>query len=162
MKTLQINTQGNTRLVILTDKYAIKITRIRPIFAFQRVYLILAGILVKTPDQKGRNLLRIFLGYMFAGIMANIREATYTKNDSQDNRIFPCLFSIFGLLVVQERGKEINEEELITGSLWLSQNLVADLERSEQFCRHPDDNKIRICDYGRRETIQLLQQSNWG
>jgi hypothetical protein len=158
MKAFQINTLGHTRLVILTKKYAIKVTRIRPLFAFQKVFPIIIGILKKTPEQEGRTLTRIYLGYTFAGILANIREAFYSKKENGDDRIFPCLFSIFGLLVVQERGQEINEYELIQAAHCLPKGLIKELQRPEQFCRHPKDGKIRICDYGSRETIQLLRQ----
>lgn len=159
MSTFQFVTLGNTRFVILTPRYAIKVTRIRPFFALRWLYLFLSGKINKNPDQINQSALRITIGISLAGILSNIREYLYSKKHPEDDRIFICIFSILGLIVVQERGFEINQKEFETEINWISKSLLLDLEKPEQFCRHPKDRKIRIVDYGRKNTYELLEKT---
>lgn len=67
-----------------------------------------------------------------------------------------------GLIVIQARGKRVNEEEVATNCPCYKEmyrlGRKADMDRIRQFVLLPDGT-IRLADYGNTETIRELHKS---
>ena len=105
--------KGATRWVLLIGSVAIKVPRLRPGRWFLRFFF--WGSRGKIKERLEGRFRRSFLdavwNYVGSGIIANIQERTCTQIMPQ-LKIAPTLFSFFGLINIQVRGRPIRESDL--------------------------------------------------
>lgn len=150
---------GGTRWVILTDLYAIKIARFRPIrLVIRFLQLLLKGEVRENLQKHDENLTKAVLKYVGAGILANRTESRLYKHYGRTNDLLiPTLFTICWLVNVQLRGKIPKEEDILRHRLWnvlVGDSFVevaAELRRPNQFCII--GSRVYLADYG----MELLE-----
>jgi len=144
---------GATRWVILTNRYAIKIARLRPIRPFIRLsQLLKTGRVIETLEKHDANLMKAVLKYLGAGLRANRTEYRLYKKYGVHNDLAPTLFSICWIINVQLRGEPCGENEVRQHSLWQILGgasfveAAADLRQPKQFCMIR--TQVCLADYG--------------
>ena len=151
---------GCTRWVILTNRYAIKFARFRPIRPFVQLFkLLLKKEVVKSLGKYDANPIRGGLKYLLAGIVANRAEYRIYKRYPSD-LLVPTLVSIYGLVNIQRRGEPAAEEEVRSHYLWhllKNTSIVEDLPY-KQFCKI--DSRVCLADYGRDYLETILAESS--
>ena len=149
---------GGTRIVFLTDSYAIKIARIRPVRFIFRILLLLFSrsrrthFLVKYGPGMGTAILRD----IFAGLYSNRGEYEYYR-ESRDARIAPTLSIFFaGMVAIQPRGADVHcpVDLVISDYIDGEKTEVCDAEQFKKIGR-----RILLVDYGRRSTVKALRQT---
>lgn len=144
-------TYGCTRWVILTNRYAVKIARFRPIRPFIRLWELLQEKQVrKNLEKHHSNPLLGAVKYLAAGIVANRREYLLYKKHGND-LLAPTLFTICWLVNIQQRGEPIRDNEVRSHYLWSLfegevTTLATDILQRKQFCLI--DGQVRLADYG--------------
>lgn len=151
---------GSTRWVILTNKYAIKIARFRPI----RPILQLCKHLVhKEVSEKLRkfdsNLVRGGFKYLTAGIQANRAEWKIYSLYGSDI-LAPTIWTFYGLINIQVRGEKVSEADIerhyLLHALRLHPIEDNDVFLAKQFCTL--SGTVVLVDYGRNDLIPVLKQ----
>jgi hypothetical protein len=92
------------------------------------------------------------------GLYANRNEYWYYQN-SRDPRVMATERQLLGgWIIIQRRGKPIAPDELATMQYLPIEDQEDRLESGKhwQFCRHPDDGRIVLVDYGRQATLTTL------
>lgn len=153
---------GATRFVVLVGNIAIKFPRPRPLYV-----LIRFARHVRNKEVKKR-----LLGhgqtptigamrYLFGGIVTNWNEHRVWKNHAHDILV-PTWFSLFGLVNIQKRGAEVDQQELDLRNPFLPYldrmdlELSRDLTNSRNFCRL--NRRIRIHTYGSDKCLHFLSR----
>lgn len=144
---------GATRWVILTERYAIKIARFRPVRPFVRLLQLLReGGVIQTLEKHDANLCKAVLKYVGAGPRANRTEYRLYKKYGAYNDLAPTLFTVFWIINVQLRGEPSKEEDVRRHPLWQILGntpfveAAADLRQPKQFCII--GSKVCLADYG--------------
>ena len=156
-------TYGNTRLVLLTRKRAIKFARIRPLRCLFRIVLSPFSVKVRERalSKYGDDLFQRIINDLFAGIIANRNEYRYSNNFN-DKRIMPTLKQFwYGLVVVQSRGLPVSSVEMNKIQLFYGYTIEPHADTTDpcDFCRKRKGGKILLIDYGREQTCRALEAS---
>lgn len=139
---------GCTRFVLLVGGVAIKFTRFPLLQLVRRGFFWLKkGKALTRPRELYGSFSIGVLKYLLGGIMANVDEY-YFNREFPDLPLAPTLFTFFGLVNIQVRGKSVAESELADCPF---QDLAKgrpelDLHETRQFCRI--GGKIVLADYG--------------
>jgi len=153
--------QGATRVVILARGNAIKVGKIKFLHFLGRVMALIfsrnerKGLI----ERHGKAKLRGVENGIFPGRAANLNEYRYYMA-SKDPRVMPVLRKLFwGLVIIQPRGLPVSPAELAESHLFATtgEDDTRDMQRAEQFCRHPETHEIRLADYGMQGTVEFLQ-----
>jgi len=149
-------TYGCTRWVILTDKYAIKIARIRPLRPFVRLFIgVKEENVGKVLKQRyKRNFLFSGLKYifyiLFGGFVANYIEYKIYKNNPNKYNLVPTIFTFFFIFNIQIKGEPLKKSaDIKKHRLWSFVKFLpkeTDLFLPKQFCLI--NNKPYLADYG--------------
>lgn len=149
---------GKTRIVILTDTYAIKIARfrfVRPLV--QLVRHLIKGEVKKRLQKFDADPVVGGYKYLFAGVRANLTE-WYVYDALHLDILAPTLWSFKGIVNLQRRGRPVTEAQLRTHImrrlLFLYPVEDDDTMHPHQFCKI--DRRVVLADYGRSELIPAL------
>jgi len=153
---------GNSRIVLLTKSHAVKFARIRPLKALIWFIGFLSGKIKLSRDQKDKSLLRILGGITLCGVMANLREYTYSVEYPHDNRIKPaskCLLN--GIVILQPRGEGATKKDIPRGSFRLFPYIIPRTETclSKQYAIFHDEGvrRVLLIDFGSKITVEALK-----
>ena len=146
-------TYGCTRWVILTDKYAIKIARFRPLWPFIRLFVGLRDKNIAKPlERYGSNIwisgVKYIIRVVFSGMLANRREHQLRHKQSKYDLV-PTVCSILWLVNIQLRGEPATKVDVLDHCLWElmpSQREGMDILSAKQFCII--GGEILLADYG--------------
>jgi len=151
-------TVGKTRIVILTNLYAIKIARFSPARPFIRLAeLVLRGGGVRenvVRHSPNKDFFKGAINYLFYGVVANLREYRMYKTYAHTGFLAPTVFTFFGLVNIQIRGEAVKDKDLHLFPLApiLGADIAgAETMRSDQFCLI--DSCLHLADYG-NQTIE--------
>ncbi|MBX4206530.1 hypothetical protein KW784_01965 [Candidatus Parcubacteria bacterium] len=151
---------GATRFVVLIGPFAVKIARIRIVWALVRIYVHLRNREIGKKAVREVSNPRTALGKI-CGIPSNHRESILWET-TMSPRLVPTLWSC-GLINIQSRGERVSQEELdrehpfpglIAG---LPEEEVADLLIAHNFCRFRGE--VRLHDYGQEKDFILLMRA---
>ncbi len=153
---------GSSRIVFIFSHSAIKIPRIRILYPLRRFLEHRKNKRVGIELEKfGPNIVMATLNYFLVGFYANRIEILYSKNNSSAG-INPTKGILWGAIVIQSKGEVVMESDVrwIKIQQMIQKRGIAehDTGRSCNFCII--GNRIRMVDYGRKETIFALDQSN--
>ena len=153
---------GATRFVVLVGKVALKFPRVRPLHSLLRLFCHMRNKEVsKKLQSHGQTPIVGGLRYVFGGIVANWNEHRVWKNFAYDI-LAPTWFSLFGLVNVQRRGTEVDQQELDLRNPFLpyldriDSDLERDITNSRNFCRL--NRRIIIHDYGSDKCLHFLSR----
>lgn len=154
---------GRTRLVVLVGNMAIKIGRIRPLCSLVRTMILPFSKKGRERYQSkyGYNFFQAICNDVFAGIIANRHEYSYSQRRPEDVRVIPTIRQYLGgLVVVQIRCVEVTEQELTDESPFKLRLIEScwEISTPTQFGRNPLGQLVLI-DYGRKQTVQMLYQT---
>lgn len=150
---------GETRFVIVTERYAIKIARFRPLRPFVRIIKHLFGKKVRadllTFDKK---MAKGCVRYVLPGLFANRAEWLHSKRYAKSGLIVPTLFSFFWLINIQKAGVPATVEDVKGAVLFLrfGSDPLADMGGVHQYCII--DTKVLLSDYGQIEAGDFIAQ----
>ncbi len=154
---------GSTRFVLASGGKAYKVARFRPIRYIFRLFALALSKKARLHFQSkyGRSFIRASCNDIFAGIVSNRREYSHYAS-SKDRRVIPTLrLVLHGLAVVQvEGGADVTQEEI--GRFCLDRFgrlLPKEFEVTPMNCRHTESGEVVLVDYGKRETLELLEQT---
>lgn len=142
---------GSTRFVILTERYAFKIARFRPLRPFVRLVELLLKKQVKVNLEKHHsNHFLAAIKYLGAGLVANRTEYRLYKKHG-NKFLVPTLYSFCWIVNIQNRGEAISESEAKSHYLWnffngMTTSLAADIQQKKQYCLL--DGNACLADYG--------------
>ena len=149
---------GSTRIVILTNNYAIKIARfrfVRPIVQLVRHFI--NGEVKKRLQKFDANPVAGGLKYLFAGVRANQTE-WYVYNTLKLDILAPTLWSMRGFINIQRRGETVSmlqmRAHVIHRLLILHPIQDSDVFQTCQFCKIK--KRVVLADYGRMDLIPAL------
>jgi hypothetical protein len=148
---------GETRFVIITDKYAIKIARIRPLRPLVRIVQHLFGKKVKqellTFDKK---MAKGCMRYVLPGIFANRAEWKHSQKYGASGLIVPTLYSFFWVVNIQKAGVAATSHNIGQSLLFalFGTNELADMQGIYQYC--VIEEKVLLADYGQMEAESFL------
>lgn len=102
---------GHTRLVLLTNRYAIKIARIRPCRIVQRFFELYRQKRVSEKlHSYSRNRAVGAMRYVFAGFICNLQERRlYEKYPALP--LAPTWWTFVGLINIQQRADPVTQEQ---------------------------------------------------
>ncbi len=151
-------TFGSTRMVILTDAYAIKIARFRLVRPILQLIRHLINGEVKTRLQKfDKDPVTGGFKYLLAGVRANQTE-WHVYNTLKLDILAPTLWSFHGLINVQRRGTPVSVREMsahvIHRLLFINPIDDSDVFQTCQFCKI--QKRVVLLDYGRMDLIPAL------
>ena len=142
---------GATRWVILTERYAIKIARFRPVRPFVKLFESLLQKQVKENLEKHHsNHFLAVIKYLVAGMVANRTEYRLYKKHGSD-LLAPTLYSFCWIVNIQRRGEVATESDIKAHYFWkffsgMTTLLAADMLQQKQYCLI--DGKVHLADYG--------------
>ncbi|MFC1623517.1 hypothetical protein ACFL05_00140 [Patescibacteria group bacterium] len=144
-------TWGCTRWVILTDNYAIKIARFRPLWSLMRLCIGIKekNVLQTLEERYSRNILLAGIKYVFNGIVANYTEHQIYKKNPSGYDLVPTLFTILWLINIQPRGESVKKTDVTKYRFLNILNSLpgeSDISEPKQFCII--GNVVRLADYG--------------
>lgn len=148
---------GETRVVIVAGRYAIKIARIRPLRPILRIVLHLFGKKVKqellTFDKK---MAKGCIRYVIPGIFANRAEALHSAKYSESGLIAPTIFSFLWLVNIQRAGEPATQDDIEKTVLYqrFGSNPDADMQRTQQYC--VIGTEVLLSDYGQIEAGDFI------
>ena len=148
---------GATRWVILTERYAIKIARFRPIRPLVRLLQLLRkGTVRQELNKYDPNPVRGGLKYLIAGVIANLTEYRLYSQYYESGLLAPTLFTIGGLVNVQLRGEPAEIKDVRQHYLWkvLRGTALADTLLPRQFCLI--SSTVLLADSGERKLEDAL------
>ncbi len=148
---------GATRWVIITNQYAIKIARFRPLRPFIRLIDAFGKKEVGPCLKKHHeNPLLASIKYLFAGVVANYTEYQVYKKYSELEELAPTLTTFFFLVNIQISGRQATEEDLNGSVIFntLHEYFLGDTADAKQFCLV--DEQVRLVDYGDEKLYPLL------
>ncbi len=157
--------KGGTRIVFVFRKFVVKIPRINIFRALYRLFLH-----IKRNDIKQsllafseKSLTAGAIEYIFAGFFSNYRECNFYKNHKSMEMLVPVKCNFFGLILVQEKAFEIEEDIFPEWFVYLDNFLLKnfsddknDLCVSRNFGIHR--GKIKLLDYGKESTAISLER----
>ena len=124
---------GTTRFVFCVGGVAIKIARIHPVrWMFRFFYWKKRGGVTKKLSTIATSRVKAILMVIAGGIIGNIEEYWFS-HQHPELPIARTIFSFFGLVNIQVRGKPIKEEELPLCPFREYAHLEYDLRRIEHF-----------------------------
>lgn len=148
---------GATRFVIITERYAIKIARIRLLRPLTRIVRHLFGDTIKssllTYDRK------MAIGcatYLIPGIVANRAEARLYRKYRSD-QLAPTLFTFFWLVNVQRVGTPVSADYVEQSPFFAALRhdpKFEDVLQPWQYC--VIDGRPCLADYGRMDLDPVL------
>lgn len=141
---------GTSRIVVCVGPWAIKFARIRAIHWMIRIP---KKILVSRCDISVEKIVdptytKSRLQHLFTGVVANLEEYWYWKQNP-GLPLADTIFSFFGLINIQLRGKPIAEAELSVCPFREIAHTDFDLQRAVHFGRVK--GRIVLLDYGSKE-----------
>ncbi len=157
-------TWGKTRWVFLTQNYAIKVARFRPIRPFVRLFQIVrTGEGIKENIEKHDNIfVRGVIKYLLAGVVANRVEYRLYRKYGNGDLFVPTISSLFGGLInVQKRGfgiKPGDANKFPLQKILLNHSLAKEILEERQLCEF--EGKICLADYGKEEIEAILIKSS--
>ena len=146
---MQIKLNGCTRIVFLTEQYAIKVARIRPFRPLIRLLEILRKkeSIRANLEKHDKKPVKGGIKYLLAGIRAN-RNEYYLYNKYKSSLLAPTLHMFaWGLVNIQVRGSSLEKSELHLAEkhpLW-----GRPTRKYEEFCSFGAN--CCLVDYGRQE-----------
>lgn len=153
---------GGTRIVLVFQNFVVKIPRINLfIRPAKRVIYHLARNQVKEKLKNyDQNLIKAGIKYVFAGMYANKIEYYYSRQHKENNEIVHVRGVLYYLILIQKRVETIKEDDKKWKAfieLSLKRGIKdTDLLVARNFGLY--ENKIKLIDYGREETITTLNQ----
>lgn len=157
--------KGGTRMILIFSNYVVKIPRLR---LFRPIMRLLFH--VKEKDYKeallffdNRGIVFGAVNYLFAGFIANYTESSFYKNHKDMDLLVPVKGFLFGLIVIQKRVKEINEEENPEWFVFLKNFLLKNFSEDKlDLCVSRnygiDNGRIKLLDYGKNLTVRCLEK----
>lgn len=148
---------GETRFVILTNKYAFKIAIIHPFRPFIRIFRHFFGKKIQsrllTYDKV---MARGCVQFLIPGIIANRTEHKNFKKCGRGDILVPTIFSFFWLINVQLVGEPATQEEVNQHVLHraLKSDTRFDLWPIHQYC--VIKGKTLLADYGQDGLLPFL------
>lgn len=154
---------GATRFVILVGSIAIKLPRLRLIWALMRLMQYGSKGKVRSRLRTyGRNTVHGGVRYILSGWVANWQEYRLWAS-TRNPLLVPTVFSFFGLINVQKRGEPVSDGKLRTNHPFpqllrqMSPEGVADMVRPANFCLY--ESRVRLLDYGSDEVFGLMYRT---
>jgi hypothetical protein len=148
---------GATRWVILTDRYAIKIARIRPLRPFIRLFEHFSrGQVGEKLQAFDANPFIAGMKYLLAGVVANRLERIYYKKYGGE-LLMPTVFTFLWIVNVQPRGEPASEAQARTHHFFKLLDGTPNREdflEVHQYCTI--EGRVLLVDYGRKEIEALL------
>lgn len=157
---MKIVGNGCTRIVILTEKCAIKIARFPFVHLVQKgmAFIFSPGKRSVLNEKHGNMPITAFKNRVFAGVKANRNEYRYSASHD-DPRVMPVVKQLFGgLVIIQQKGTPVSPREIDKEGLAIA-GQDHELERADQFCRNPATRQVVIIDFGEESTIKLLEST---
>lgn len=153
---------GNKRIVVLIDNHAIKIGKIRFIRTLSRIIVLPFSerLRVRFLNKYGGTWRLAILNDMFAGLLCNRHEYSYSTSHS-DDRIMPTRkLLLSGHVVIQQRAKKASHADVIRRfpQYRSTQYKDANLDHTAQYGIDSCGN-VGIIDYGDKVTTDLLRQT---
>lgn len=161
--------KGMTRWVILTNRYAIKIARVRLLFYFLRWLQISTtengGVERRAKNRGLKSFPQLIVDALSEGIVANKTE--YRLSKMYDNGyLAETLYTFHGLINVQRRGTVLEEAKRHLAEshpAWrVASRRPVEMEQgniceSHQFCTI--DGNVCLADYGHPNAESVLQEA---
>lgn len=158
--------KGGTRIVLIFSNHVVKIPRVKIFRPIMRLFFH-----VKEKDCKeailffsSKGVLCGIINYLFAGFIANYIEWSFYKKHKDMELLVPVKGVFFGLILLQKRVQEINEEECPEWLPFLKNFLLRNFSEDRlDLCVSRNfgiDNKgnIKLLDYGKLLTTVCLEK----
>jgi hypothetical protein len=154
--------KGGTRIVMVFEKFVIKIPRIK---IFMILGLVVKHLLHKKLNEnvEGHNhkLGFVVISYLLVGFMANAREYILSKKIKQDDsRLLRVKWSIYGLLEVQEKGEALykNHPKWKAVKQLMRKAKIKDYDALTWKNYSLHNNQVCLHDYGGQTTISEIDK----